>query len=121
MARIWGRRPPIARRQGWGDGGNLPGPADPDPPDHRVISPGNTAIEAGALSFIREGSRCGLAQMPARPNARVYVIRRQVDVPAIGKFEIARNDPPGATLDDVSRTIREMVGETIDLAHDSLA
>jgi hypothetical protein len=65
-------------------------------------------------------SRSDLAQMPAFKSARLRRIGRQVDVPAVGKLEIPRQDMSTTTLDDVSRTIGEMAWKTIDLAHDTL-
>src|ERR1700720_2118065 len=56
----------------------------------------------------------------ARPG-RLHDVGGQGDVPAVGKFEIPRKDTSVATLYDVSRTIGETAGKTIDLAHDTLA
>jgi len=59
--------------------------------------------------------------MAAFKSARRRRIGRQVDVPAVGKFEIPRQDMSTTTLDDVSRTVGEMAGETTGLAHETLA
>jgi hypothetical protein len=59
--------------------------------------------------------------MAAFTSGRLRRIGRQVDVPAIGKFEIPRQDMSATTLDDVSRTVGEMAGETTGLAHEILA
>src|SRR5260370_42242576 len=102
MAIIWRKRPSIAR-----------------PASRGRAAPG---------TYLRGFSRSGLAQTPVHPNAplrpqllRPHGIGRQIDVPAVGKFEIPRKDTPRATLDDVSRAVGEPAGEPIDLARDTLA
>jgi hypothetical protein len=59
--------------------------------------------------------------MAAFTSGRLRRIGRQVDVPAVGKFEIPRQDMSTTTLDDVSRTVGEMAWKTIGLAHETLA
>jgi hypothetical protein len=69
-------------------------------------------------------SRGGLAQTPAHGSARLSRLRRlgrQVDVAAVGEFKIPQKDTSITTLDDVSRAVGEMAGETTGLAHDTLA
>jgi hypothetical protein len=49
------------------------------------------------------------------------MIGRQIDVPSVGKFEITRENTPGAALDDKSRAVGELGWKSVDLAHDILA
>src|SRR5580700_7268764 len=62
-----------------------------------------------------------LALALAEASAGTRMTGRQVDVPPVGKFEIARNDASGATLDDESRAVGKLAWETVDLAHEILA
>jgi hypothetical protein len=55
------------------------------------------------------------------PNAlRPHGSDRQLDMPAVGKLEGARNNMPGTALDDESGAVREPAGETIGSAHHNL-
>jgi hypothetical protein len=45
---------------------------------------------------------------------------RQLHMPAVGKFEVARNNMPGTALDDESGAVREPAGKTIGWAHHNL-
>ncbi len=45
---------------------------------------------------------------------------RQFHMPAVGKFEVARNDMSGTALDYKSGAVREPAGETIGSAHHNL-
>ena len=59
---------------------------------------------------------------PPFPNAllRPHRADRQLHMPAVGKFEVARNNMPGTALDDESGTAREPAGETVGSAHHNL-
>jgi hypothetical protein len=59
---------------------------------------------------------------PPFPNARLrpYGTDRQLHMPAVGKFDVARNNMPGTALDDESGAVREPAGKTIGWAHHNL-
>jgi hypothetical protein len=88
-------------------------------------------IEAQSASFnfastlictVRSSARRAVpapVETPWFPNAllRPHGTDRQLDMPAVGKFEGARNNMPGTALDDESGAVREPAGETIGSAH----
>jgi hypothetical protein len=76
--------------------------------------------ETASADLFTAISRSGLARTPAHRSVRLRRIGRQVDVPAIGKFEVPRKNTPGATFDDKSRAVGELAGKTIGLAHETL-
>jgi hypothetical protein len=78
---------------------------------------------ARTLALFGGVARGGLAQAPAlaEASAGTRMTGRQVDVPPVGKFEIARDDAPGATLDDESRAVGKLAWKAVDLAHEILA
>ena len=61
-------------------------------------------------------------ETPGFPNAllRPHGTDRQLDMPAVGKWEVARNNMPGTALDDESGAVREPAGETVGSAHHNL-
>ena len=61
-------------------------------------------------------------ETPRFPNAllRPHGRDRQLDMPAVGKFEGARNNMPGTALDDESGAVGEPAGETVGSAHHNL-
>jgi hypothetical protein len=58
----------------------------------------------------------------ARPKAlsRPNGADRQIDMPAVGKFKVARNNLPRAALDDESGAVGKPAGKTIGAAHHNL-
>ena len=84
---------------------------------------GAAAMRSRATAGGHEARTPVLARTPTPTSTRPrrHTIGRQINVPSVGKFDITRENAPGAALDDKFCAVGELGWKSVDLAHDILA